>query len=163
MAALDTKRKGSSAPLPIDRPVPQHRRPLTGRQGRVLELLALGLETKEIAWSLDISESAVKKNVARLKARYGAPNRTAVVLFAIRLGELAFTPGGLSARRIERSGSALPPIQLLATVRAEDELAPRAFPEQREEDQRGRHEDPRDFRADPPGLIQERSDIDERM
>ena len=71
----------------------------TPRQYRVLELLADGYETKEIAWTLRVGAPAVKKHVARLKIRYGAANRTAMVIAAIRSGDLLVTPAGVADGR----------------------------------------------------------------
>jgi PAS domain S-box-containing protein len=53
-------------------------RRLTDRQTDVLELVASGLENKEIAHQLGISEQAVKEHVSNLLRLLAAPNRAAL-------------------------------------------------------------------------------------
>ena len=55
-----------------------HGRRLTDRQTAVLELVATGLENKEIAHQLGISEQAVKEHVSNLLRLLAAPNRAAL-------------------------------------------------------------------------------------
>lgn len=55
-----------------------HGRRLTDRQTAVLELVATGLENKEIAHRLGISEQAVKEHVSTLLRVLYAPNRAAL-------------------------------------------------------------------------------------
>lgn len=59
---------------------------LTYREGQTLDLLAKGLSNKQIARQLDISSHGVKRLVASLLLKLGAPNRTAAVVYAIRAG-----------------------------------------------------------------------------
>lgn len=58
---------------------------LTVRQRQLLELLALGLPTREIAQVMVVSESTVKTHVARLTRRYGLSGRAALIAHAQRL------------------------------------------------------------------------------
>jgi PAS domain-containing protein len=53
-------------------------RRLTDRQTAILELVATGLENKEIAHQLGISEQAVKEHVSTLLRLLAAPNRAAL-------------------------------------------------------------------------------------
>ena len=53
-------------------------RRLTDRQAAILELVASGLENKEIAHQLGISEQAVKEHVSNLLRALAAPNRAAL-------------------------------------------------------------------------------------
>jgi PAS domain-containing protein len=53
-------------------------RRLTDRQAAILELVASGLENKEIAHHLGISEQAVKEHVSNLLRLLSAPNRAAL-------------------------------------------------------------------------------------
>jgi PAS domain-containing protein len=55
-----------------------HGRRLTDRQTAVLELVATGLENKEIGHRLGISEQAVKEHVSNLLRLLSAPNRAAL-------------------------------------------------------------------------------------
>nr|WP_237526934.1 MULTISPECIES: LuxR C-terminal-related transcriptional regulator [unclassified Streptomyces] len=59
---------------------------LTGRENEVLPLLAEGLSNKQIARRLGISSHGVKRIVASLLLKLGAPNRTAAVVTAIQNG-----------------------------------------------------------------------------
>ncbi|MBL1099190.1 helix-turn-helix transcriptional regulator [Streptomyces coffeae] len=62
---------------------------LTGRENEVLLLLAEGLSNKQIARRLGISSHGVKRIVASLLLKLGAPNRTAAVVTAIQSGLIA--------------------------------------------------------------------------
>ena len=53
-------------------------RRLTDRQAAILDLVASGLENKEIAYQLGISEQAVKEHVSNLLRVLAAPNRAAL-------------------------------------------------------------------------------------
>jgi PAS domain S-box-containing protein len=53
-------------------------RRLTDRQAAILDLVASGLENKEIAYKLGISEQAVKEHVSNLLRLLAAPNRAAL-------------------------------------------------------------------------------------
>ncbi|MFF1379800.1 response regulator transcription factor [Streptomyces sp. NPDC058308] len=59
---------------------------LTGRENDVLPLLAQGLSNKQIARRLGISSHGVKRIVASLLLKLGAPNRTAAVVTAMQNG-----------------------------------------------------------------------------
>jgi len=60
--------------------------PLTGRQLATLELLAQGLSNRAIARRLQIGEATVKTHIKGLLERLNLPNRTSLVLWAIRQG-----------------------------------------------------------------------------
>ncbi|MFI1104428.1 response regulator transcription factor [Streptomyces melanogenes] len=64
--------------------------PLTGRENEVLPMLAEGLSNKQIARRLGISSHGVKRIVASLLLKLGAPNRTAAVVTAIQNGLIAY-------------------------------------------------------------------------
>jgi len=55
-----------------------HGRRLTDRQTAILELVASGLENKEIAFRLGVSEQAIKEHVSTLLRLLSAPNRAAL-------------------------------------------------------------------------------------
>jgi len=59
---------------------------LRGNRRRVLEFVAIGCSTKQIAARLGISERTVKWHVAGLFQQFGAPNRPALVREAMRQG-----------------------------------------------------------------------------
>ena len=59
---------------------------LTSRQVEVLELLKQGLQNKEIAARLIISERTVKFHVSSIMGKLGAGNRTEAVTVAAQLG-----------------------------------------------------------------------------
>ncbi len=60
--------------------------PLTAREEEVLQLLAQGLQNKEIAGQLVISERTVKFHVSCILAKLGAGNRTEAVAIAAQHG-----------------------------------------------------------------------------
>ena len=60
----------------------------TARQREVLERLAAGDISKEIAESLGISEAGVKKHLESLRNRYGVTTRAAMIRAAIERGDL---------------------------------------------------------------------------
>jgi DNA-binding NarL/FixJ family response regulator len=60
--------------------------PLTPREEEVLDLLAQGLQNKEIAQKLVISESTVKFHVSAILGKLEAGNRTEAVAIAVQRG-----------------------------------------------------------------------------
>jgi DNA-binding NarL/FixJ family response regulator len=60
----------------------------TRRKREVLELVADGYATKQIAARLRISDAAVDKHLRQLFRRYGVPNRAALVCAAFRRAHL---------------------------------------------------------------------------
>ncbi len=60
----------------------------TRRKKQVLELVALGYATKQIAAELGISGAAVDKHLRQLFRRYAVPNRAALVGAAFRHAHL---------------------------------------------------------------------------
>ncbi|MGH2740423.1 MAG: response regulator transcription factor [Actinomycetota bacterium] len=61
---------------------------LTPIERRVLALVAGGKANKQVAFELGISPLTVKNHLARIRARFGAADRTQVVALAIRAGLL---------------------------------------------------------------------------
>ena len=59
---------------------------LTPQQIKVLKLLALGLQNKEIAYRMQKSVSTVKQHISGMMLRLGVNTRTAVVIKAQELG-----------------------------------------------------------------------------
>ena len=55
---------------------------MTAREREVLQLLAQGLATKQIARSLGVTERTVKFHVASIFAKLGATNRAQAVALA---------------------------------------------------------------------------------
>jgi DNA-binding NarL/FixJ family response regulator len=60
--------------------------PLTAREEEVLAALAKGLQNKEIAAQLNITERTVKFHVSSIMGKLGAGNRTEVVTLAAQYG-----------------------------------------------------------------------------
>lgn len=60
--------------------------PLTPREREVVRMLAQGLQNKEIALELSISERTVKFHVSSILAKLGAGNRTEAVALAAQQG-----------------------------------------------------------------------------
>jgi DNA-binding NarL/FixJ family response regulator len=60
----------------------------TRRKREVLELVADGYATKQIAARLGISDAAVDKHLRQLFRRYGVANRAALVCAAFRRAHL---------------------------------------------------------------------------
>jgi len=58
------------------------------RKREVLELIADGYATKQIAARLGISDATVEKHLRQLFRRYGVPNRAALVCAAFRRAHL---------------------------------------------------------------------------
>lgn len=65
------------------------REPLTEREQQVLQLIADGLENREIGATLFVSEETVKTHVRHLLAKLAAPNRARAVAVAFRHGIVA--------------------------------------------------------------------------
>lgn len=84
----------SDAAVPGDRERRGFGRRLTDRQAAILELVSTGLENKEIAHRLGISEQAVKEHVSNLLRVLAAPNRAA-------LGDLAATRRFVGTTEVE--------------------------------------------------------------
>ncbi|MGB7925175.1 MAG: response regulator transcription factor [Pyrinomonadaceae bacterium] len=59
---------------------------LTPREHEVLEMIALGLSNKEIAWRMKISEHTVKFHIASIFAKLDVSSRTEAVMRGIRRG-----------------------------------------------------------------------------
>lgn len=57
---------------------------LTNREMDVLKLIAIGLNNREIARQLEISESTVKNHISSLFKKIGVTDRTQAAVFAIR-------------------------------------------------------------------------------
>ncbi len=61
---------------------------LSGREAEVLELLAEGMGTSDIAASLYVSESTAKTHITHIYQKLGAANRAQALVTAMRLGLL---------------------------------------------------------------------------
>lgn len=61
----------------------------TRRKREVLELVAAGHPNKEIAARLGVTSWAIEKHLRQLFRRYEVPNRAALVMAAVRRGDLA--------------------------------------------------------------------------
>jgi DNA-binding CsgD family transcriptional regulator len=78
-AAATAVRSGSAAvPLATEPAAPPRPRwPLTARESEVLELIAAGSKTSQIALRLGIAESTVESHVRAVRTKLGVPTRTA--------------------------------------------------------------------------------------
>lgn len=65
---------------------------LSPREIEILGLVAEGTPNKEIARELWISEGTVKGHLSRILEKLGAPDRTAAVTYALRLGLIRLSP-----------------------------------------------------------------------
>lgn len=65
--------------------------PLTGREREVVELLGEGLTNQEIAEQLYLSEATVKTHLGRVMRKWGARDRTQVLIIAVRAGVVRLT------------------------------------------------------------------------
>jgi two-component system nitrate/nitrite response regulator NarL len=72
--------------LAVRRSRPYHSVTLTAREHETLGLLAQGFSNKQIAATLGISPHGVKRLVAALFLKLGAPNRTTAVIIAMNEG-----------------------------------------------------------------------------
>lgn len=72
---------------PARRPLPTARPPerVSGREMDVIELVARGLENKEIARELGIREQTVKNHLSSAMRKLGVRNRQEVAIFAVRM------------------------------------------------------------------------------
>ncbi len=70
----------------VDPPSPEAHDPLTPREHEVLDLLAQGLQNKEIAAALAITQRTVKFHVSAVFHKLGAGNRTEAVKIAAQQG-----------------------------------------------------------------------------
>lgn len=64
---------------------PPEKHPLTTKEADTLRLVSEGLENREIARKLVVSENTVRNNLARIYSKLGAENRTQAVNIARRL------------------------------------------------------------------------------
>jgi DNA-binding NarL/FixJ family response regulator len=74
--------------------------PLTARELEMLALVAGGLRNREIAQTLAVSEQTVKNHLSSVLHKFGVPNRTQAVAYAIRHGWL-FLRDGADGRAVE--------------------------------------------------------------
>lgn len=80
---------------------------LSEEQRRVLDLVAVGLPTIDIAMLLRTTDAAVRRHLAALLRHYGAEDRTSLILAARQAGQ---RPGlARLARSVAVSGP-LPPV-----------------------------------------------------
>lgn len=70
-------------------------RKLTGRQIDVLKCLVKGMQNKEIAHELGLTEGTVKVHVTVLLKALGVSNRTAAIMEAVKLGYAEANENGL--------------------------------------------------------------------
>lgn len=64
--------------------IPEELQLLTSREKDVLELLALGMTTKEVATKLELSTSTIHTHLRKVREKLGLPNLESVVGFAAR-------------------------------------------------------------------------------
>ncbi len=62
--------------------------PLTTRELEILALVAGGLRNREVAQTLGVSEQTVKNHLSTVLHKFGVPNRTQAVAYAVRHGWL---------------------------------------------------------------------------
>ena len=55
---------------------------LTGRERDILELVAVGMTTREIAGALHLSQGTVKKHLSSIFSKLGVTNRTEAAIAA---------------------------------------------------------------------------------
>jgi PAS domain S-box-containing protein len=80
---------------PLSTPVgPEQPPTLTARQRQILDLVASGLSTSEIARELRLSNVTVRNHLAHLLSEFDAHSRTEAIAAAQRLGLLAASPLG---------------------------------------------------------------------
>jgi DNA-binding NarL/FixJ family response regulator len=102
--------------LPAGPGVPVDAAPkLTPQQLRVLKMLCAGLSNKQIGVRLDVTEATVKAHMRAIMEKFGASNRTQVVLAAQRLAldrpdyreRASSTPPSAIANPMNCSGSSV--------------------------------------------------------
>lgn len=59
---------------------------MTSREREVLELICKGMEDKEIAGQLSVSNNTVRNHVARIYAKIGVKRRSAAMIWARERG-----------------------------------------------------------------------------
>ncbi len=74
---------------------------LTRREKEVVTLIALGLDTREIASSLHVSPETVKSHVRNAMSKLGAHTRAHLTAIALATGQIAPTPDANVPRRRE--------------------------------------------------------------
>ncbi|MCJ8189826.1 response regulator transcription factor [Sphingomicrobium aestuariivivum] len=67
---------------------------LTGRESRIVELVALGKSSKEVAKTLTISPSTVDTHLENAKLKLGAHNRASLIARAVAAGLIRFEEDG---------------------------------------------------------------------
>jgi len=72
--------------------LPPSEEPLTEREVEVLKLLAQGLQNKEIAEELVISERTVSTHVSNILSKLHLANRTQAALYALKEGLARLDP-----------------------------------------------------------------------
>ena len=70
----------------LDEPQPEPERIVTPREVEVLQLIADGCSTGEVAEQLYISQKTVKNHLASIYQKLEARDRTQAVLQAVRMG-----------------------------------------------------------------------------
>lgn len=70
----------------MDQPAPEQERVVTKREEEVLQLIADGCSTPEVAERLYISQKTVKNHLASIYQKLDARDRTQAVLSAVRMG-----------------------------------------------------------------------------
>jgi len=81
----ETRRDGTAA-TPAGRPAPAAAPPLSQREQRVLELLAEGHQTREIASELCYSERTIKNVLHDIVTKLNARSRSHAIAYAVRAG-----------------------------------------------------------------------------
>jgi NarL family two-component system response regulator LiaR len=74
-----------ASPVPAA-PLPESLQSLTDREREVLDLIARGLNNREIAEKMVISEATVKTHVSNLLDKLGLPDRTRAAIWALKHG-----------------------------------------------------------------------------
>ena len=60
--------------------------PLTAREKEILQLLARGVTTNNLAQELDLSESTVKTHIRNIFTKLNVSTRTEAIAVAVRIG-----------------------------------------------------------------------------